>query len=144
MTAMTAVSTDLSSLVKALAQLHEAVHLWHEEPPGSVLKLHLCSAIIHSSEVTYALSVRLLRSALIARSESADLVIDLSFNDLLRRAADEGLVSAPDMWRQWNELRDFISHTHDESTATLVAAGVERFAGAAVELLAVLEKNLGP
>jgi Nucleotidyltransferase substrate binding protein like len=140
---MNAKPIDLSSLVKALAQLHEAVHLWHEEPPGSVLKRHLCSAIIHLSELTYALSVRLLRSALIARSESVDPVIDLSFNDLLRKAADAGLVSTPDIWRQWNELRHLISHTHDESTATQVAAGVEHFATAAVELLAVLEKNLG-
>jgi nucleotidyltransferase substrate binding protein (TIGR01987 family) len=141
---MTAIPIDLSSLVKALAQLHEAVHLWHEELPGSVLKRHLCSSIIHSSELTYALSVRLLRSALIARSESAELVIDLSFNDLLSKAGDAGLVTAPDIWRQWNELRNLISHTHDESKATEVAAGVERFAAAAVQLLAVLEKDPGP
>jgi nucleotidyltransferase substrate binding protein (TIGR01987 family) len=134
---------ELSELVKALAQLHEAVHLWHEEPQGSVLKRHLCSAIIHSSELTYGLSVRMLRIVLIARSESAADVIDLSFNDLLRKAADAGLVTAPGMWRQWNELRHVIGHTHDESKATEVAAGVERFATAAVELLAVLEKNLG-
>ena len=138
---MIAKPADLSSLVKALAQLHEALQLWHEEPPGSVFKPHLCSAIIHSSEVTYALSVRLLRSVLAEHSKAA--VIDLSFNDLLRKAADAGLVAAPEMWREWNELRDSINHTHDESKATEVAAGVERFAGAAVELVGVLEKNLG-
>ena len=108
-----------------------------------MLKRHLCFAIIHSSELTYALSVRLLKSVLIERSAAADLVTDLSFNDLLCKAADAGLVTAPDMWRQWNELRNFISLTHDESTATEVAAGVERFATAAVELLAVLEKSPG-
>ena len=134
---------ELSVLVKALVQLQEALRLWRAEPHGSVLKPHLCSAVIHSSELTYGLSVRMLRIMLIARSESADQVINLSFNDLLGKAADAGLVTAPEMWRQWNELRNFISHTYDESKATEVAAGVERFAAAAVELLAILEKNLG-
>jgi nucleotidyltransferase substrate binding protein (TIGR01987 family) len=138
---MSAKPADMSSLVKALAQLHEAVQLWHAEAHGSVLKRHLCSAIIHSSEVTYGLSVRLLRSSLVEHSKGA--VLDLSFDDLLRKAADAGLVAAPDMWREWNELRDSINHTHDESKATEVAAGVERFAGAAVELVEVLEKNQG-
>jgi nucleotidyltransferase substrate binding protein (TIGR01987 family) len=136
---MSAKPADLSSLVKALAQLHEAVQLWHAEAHGPVLKRHLCSAIIHSSEVTYGLSVRLLRSSLVEHSK--DAVIDLYFDDLLRKAADAGLVAAPDMWREWSELRASISHTHDESKATELAAGVERFAGAAVELVEVLEKN---
>jgi Nucleotidyltransferase substrate binding protein like len=70
-------------------------------------------------------------------------VIDLSFDDLLRKAADAGLVAAPDLWREWNELRDSIGHTHDESKASEVAAGVERFASAAVQLVRVLEKS-GP
>jgi nucleotidyltransferase substrate binding protein (TIGR01987 family) len=137
---MIAKPSDLSSLVKALAQLHEAVLLWHAEVQTSVLKRHLCSAIIHSSEVTYGLSVRLIKSTLLERSRGA--IVDLSFDDLLRKAADAGLVAAPDMWREWHELRDSISHTHDESKATEVAAGVERFANAAVELAGVLEREM--
>jgi len=140
---MTAKPIDLSSLVKALAQLQEALRFWHDQPQASALKPHLRSAVIQSFEFTYELSVRMLRRVLIERSEAADLVVDLSFNDLLRKAADAGLVAAPDMWRQWREMRNSTSHTYDETKAAEVAAGVDRFASSAAELLAELEKSLG-
>ena len=97
---MTAKPIDLSSLVKALAQLQDALRFWHEQPQGSALKLHLRSAVIQSFEFTYELSLRMLRRVLIERSEVADLVVDLSFNDLLRKGADAGFVAAPEVWRQ--------------------------------------------
>ncbi len=140
---MTAKPIDLSSLVKALAQLQEALRFWHELPQSSALKPHLRSAVIQSFEFTYELSVRMLRRVLIERSEAADLVVDLSFNDLLRKAADAGLVAVPDMWRQWREMRNSTSHTYDEAKAAEVAAGVDSFAAGATELLVKLEKSLG-
>ena len=114
---MTAKPIDLSSLVKALAQLQEALRFWHELPQGAALKPHLRSAVIQSFEFTYELSVRMLRRVLIERSEAADLVIDLSFNDLLRKAADAGLLAEPGLWRQWREMRNATSHTYDEAKA---------------------------
>ena len=96
---MTAKPIDLSPLVKALAQLQEALRFWHELPQGAALKPHLRSAVMQSFEFTYELSVRMLRRVLIERSEAAVLVIDLSFNDLLRKAADAGLVAEPELWR---------------------------------------------
>jgi nucleotidyltransferase substrate binding protein (TIGR01987 family) len=140
---MTAKPIDLSSLAKALAQLQEALRFWHELPQDSALKPHLRSAVIQSFEFTYELSIRMLRRVLIERSASADLVADLSFNDLLRKAADAGLVAAPDMWRQWREMRNATSHTYDEARAAEVAAGVDGFASGAAALLAELEKNHG-
>ena len=59
---MTAKPIDLSSLVKALAQLQEALRFWHELPQGAALKPHLRSAVIQSFEFTYELSVRMLRN----------------------------------------------------------------------------------
>lgn len=140
---MTAKPIDLSSLVKALAQLQDALRFWHEQPQGSALKLHLRSAVIQSFEFTYELSLRMLRRVLIERSEVADLVVDLSFNDLLRKGADAGFVAAPEVWRQWREMRNSTSHTYDEAKAAEVAAEIDRFAASAVELLAELEKSLG-
>lgn len=140
---MNAKPIDLSPLVKALSQLQEALSFWHAQPQDSALKPHLRAAVIQSFEFTYELSVRMIRRVLIERSEAADLVADLSFNDLLRKAADAGLLNAPDMWRQWREMRNSTSHTYDEAKAAEVAAGVERFATGAVELLARLEEKLG-
>ena len=139
---MIAKPIDLSSLVNALAQLQEALRFWQELPQGAALKPHLRSAVIQSFEFTYELSVRMLRRVLIERSEAAALVKDLSFNDLLRKAADAGLLLDAQSWRQWREMRNATSHTYDEAKAAEVAAGVESFAAGAAHLLTSLQKSL--
>jgi nucleotidyltransferase substrate binding protein (TIGR01987 family) len=94
--------------------LREALSFWDDQPDGAPLKPHLRSAVIRSFEFTYELSVRLMRRVLIERVESADLVASLSFNDLLRRAADAGLVPDAARWREWREMRNATSHAYDE------------------------------
>ena len=61
---MSPAAIDLSPLRKALGWLTEALTLWHAQPAGSVLKPHLRSAVIHSFEFSYELSVRSLRRVL--------------------------------------------------------------------------------
>lgn len=98
--------------------------------------------MIQSFEFSYELAVRLLRRVLIERAEAADLVADLAFNDLLRRAADAGLVPDPLAWRDWREMRNATSHAYDEARAQEVAEGAIRFAVDATALLAAMEKSL--
>lgn len=133
---------DLSPLRKALGWLTEALALWHAQAPGSVLKPHLRSAVIQSFEFTYELSLRSLRRVLIERAGSADRITDLSFQDLLRLAADAGLLSEPNAWRIWRELRNATSHAYDEARAQQVAEDAERFCVDARALLAALEAAL--
>ena len=136
---MTRPAIDLAPLRNALAVLVEAQQFWQAEPQQSVLRRHLRSAVIQSFEFTYELSVRNLRRVLIERAASADSLIDLSFADLLRRAADAGLLSDPIAWRQWRELRNMTSHAYDEATAQEVAVRAGAFATQAAELLAAME-----
>lgn len=130
---------DLGPLRKAQGWLTEALALWHEQPVGSRLKPHLRSAVIQSFEFSYELSLRGLRRVLIERAGSQDLVTELSFIDLLRQAADAGLLSDIDRWRGWRELRNATSHAYDEAKAQQVAEGAERFLVDARQLLAALE-----
>jgi len=132
---------DFSALRKALSWLTEALSLWQSLAEDSVLKPHLRSAVIQSFEYTYELSLRSLRRVLIERAESADIVTDLSFNDLLRRAADAGLLVDPMAWRAWRELRNTTSHAYDESKAQLVADGAYRFSQDAQTLLTAMEAS---
>lgn len=134
---------DLSPLRKALGLLTEALQFWQDQPEGSALKPHLRSAVIQSFEFTYELSVRLLRRVLIERAESADLVADMSFNDLLRKGADAGFVADPIAWRGWREMRNVTSHAYDEAKAQEVAVGAASFASDAALLLGKLERSLG-
>lgn len=130
---------DFAPLRKALGSLAEVLMLWHAQAPGSVLKPHLRSAVIQSFEFSYELSLRRLRRVLIERAGSADRITDLSFNELLRHAADAGLLADPGAWRIWRELRNATSHAYDEARAEQVARDAERFCVDAQTLLAALE-----
>ena len=130
---------DLSALRRALGWLTEAIALWHAQPEGSVLKPHLRSAVIQSFEFTYELSLRSLRRLMIERASAADRITDLSFNALLRMAADAGLVADPLAWRTWRELRNATSHAYEEAKAQQVAMACGDFAVSAQTLLAAME-----
>lgn len=133
---------DISPLRKALAMLNEALGFWKAQPDGAPLKPHLRSAVIQSFEFTYELSVRLLRRVMIERAESADRIADISFNDLLRAAADAGLMPDAARWREWREMRNATSHAYDEVKAQAVARRAAAFAADAVVLLRALEASL--
>lgn len=126
---------DLTPLRKALAQLQSALQYWRNEPVDSGLKPYLRSAVIPSFEFTYELSARALRRVLMERAVAADLVADLSFNDLLRQGADAGLLDEPLTWRRWREMRNATSHTYDETKAEKVAHDSLAFAEDARQLL---------
>jgi nucleotidyltransferase substrate binding protein (TIGR01987 family) len=130
---------DLTSLRKALAQLSEALAFWQGCAAGDALKPHLRSAVIQSFEFTYELAVRSTRRVLIERAESADLVSDLSFSDLLRRALDAGLPMPLDTWRHWRDMRNATSHAYDEDRANEVALAAADFAADVGLLLKALE-----
>lgn len=139
---MSASTIDLSPLRKALALLTEALVFWEALPEGAPLKPHLRSAVIQSFEFTYELSVRLMRRVLIEHAEAADRVADLSFNDLLRGAADAGLMPDAARWREWREMRNATSHAYDEVKAQAVAGRAAEFASDAAALLDALGASL--
>ncbi len=140
---MDAPAIDLTPLRNALAMLDEALSFWRGEPDGTRLKPHLRSAVIQSFEFSYELSLRLLRRVLMERSGSPPQVVDLSFADLLRGAADAGLLAEPARWRDWRELRNATSHAYHEAKAQAVAERAAGFAADARLLLAAMEASLG-
>ena len=140
---MVATSIDTGPLRRALAMLREALDFWHQQADGTPLKPHLRSAVIQSFEFSYELSVRLLRRVLIERATAAPDVTDLSFNEILRSAADAGLLAEPLRWREWRELRNATSHAYDEDTAQAVAGQAPAFLVDGEALLLQLENCLG-
>jgi nucleotidyltransferase substrate binding protein (TIGR01987 family) len=96
--------------------------------------------VVQTFEFTYELAMRLLRRVLMERALAADLVADLSFNDLLRRGADAGLLPEPLGWRRWRDLRNRTSHSYDEHQAQAIASETPSFLADAAELLGRLQK----
>jgi nucleotidyltransferase substrate binding protein (TIGR01987 family) len=135
-------AVDLAPLRKALAMLSEALAFWNAQPADTPLKPHLRSSVIQSFEFSYELSVRLLRRVLVERALSANQVADLSFNDLLRAAADAGLLTDIKRWREWREMRNATSHAYDDARAEAVAGRAEEFASDAAALVKAMEAAL--
>lgn len=61
----------------------------------------------------------------------------MSFNDLLRSAADAGLLDDALRWRDRRKLRNSTGHADDEALARAVAAQIPSFAADAAALLRV-------
>jgi nucleotidyltransferase substrate binding protein (TIGR01987 family) len=135
---------DLTPLRRALDALAGALHYWQAEPDGSGRKPHLRAGVIQSFEFSDELSMRLLRRVLIERALAAPLVADLSFNDLLRTAADAGLIDDPLAWRRWRDWRNRTSHGDDEAQAQAIAEAARDFLADAQTLLQRLGDALAP
>jgi nucleotidyltransferase substrate binding protein (TIGR01987 family) len=140
---MCAAPVDLNPLRNALGQLDEALHFWHAQAANAPLARHLRAAVIQAFEFSYELSVRMLRRVLMEQASAAEQVAALSFNDLMRSAADAGLLPDPLAWRRWREMRNATSHAYDEARAQAVAQAVGDFLPEARRLLHEMERRLG-
>ena len=111
---------DLSLLENAVAQLEEALDVYHSEIVllDPRLKRLLRSAVIQAFEFTYALSygmtVRYLRLA----SANPVEIDQMSFNDVIREAYRQGLVwTELPTWREHRRKRGTTSHAYNEELA---------------------------
>ncbi len=134
----------LEPLQRALSMLGEALDYWGGMDDDAPLKPHLRSAVVQSFEFSYELSVRTLRRVLAERAVTDDEVLDLSFNDLLRRAAAAGIVPDAQGWRRWRELRNLTSHAYDAELAQRVASATREFLVEARALAAALADVTDP
>ena len=133
---------DLSPLDNAVAQLDEALDVYHSdlvllEPR---LKRLLRSAVIQAFEFTYALSygmtVRYLRLA----SANPAEIDQMSFNDTIREAYRQGLVrSELPAWQEHRSKRGTTSHAYDENLAQEVLEHAPFFLEEARFLLSQLQ-----
>ena len=78
------------------------------------------------------------------RAVTDDEVLDLSFNDLLRRAAAAGVLPDAQGWRRWRELRNLTSHAYDAELAQRVASASREFLAEARALATALADFTDP
>ena len=124
---------DFSALHNALTTLDEALK---RTPSQDTLIRDGC---IQRFEYSYELSIRMLRRTLEHISDHAEEIQQASFRDLIRIAAEKGLISNPTRWFEFRNKRNITSHTYNEDKATEVFAVIPEFAQAAHELLQHME-----
>ena len=133
---------DLTSLQKAVAQVDEALGYCASDLAVGDPKLarHLRAAAIQAFEFTYELSVKMLRRYLEATEPNPAVVDEMTFNELVRRGYERGLLHAElDAWKVFRRDRGTTSHSYDEAKASEVYAGIPAFLAEARVLLAEIE-----
>jgi nucleotidyltransferase substrate binding protein (TIGR01987 family) len=135
---------DLSSLQKAIAQLDEAIAFSRSDLAGANprLAVHLRAAAIQAFEFTYELSIKTLKRFLEATEANPSAVEEMSFNELIRRGYELGLLQAEmAAWRAFRRDRGTTSQTYDEAKALIVFEAIPAFATEAKFLFAQIRER---
>ncbi|BAP56332.1 nucleotidyltransferase substrate binding protein [Thioploca ingrica] len=112
---------DLTNLEKALRQFKKTLLFCEAEPDGDK-QVMLQTAAIQCFEYTYELAIKMLRRSLEERLPSHDALSSISFNDLIRLGAEQGLIDNPSAWFGFRHKRNITAHTYDESKAEEIYA----------------------
>lgn len=130
---------DFSSLADAIRALGDALEVlddkaWLEEQPPKVRNT-LVSGAVQSVEFVYELAVKSIRRSLETHFESQGDVDGMTYRELIRTAAERGLLDDVPSWFGYREMRNITSHTNDEGKAREVLAAAPGFLAHARVLL---------
>lgn len=134
---------DLSSLRNAIDSFTQSLEIVGNEAWFSAqtiaVRNTLTAGVIQNFEFLYEKSIKMLRREL-ERSAASPSEVDFSnFRDLLRTAAERGLIDDVEAWFGYRTMRNITAHTYDYGKAFQVYQGTLMFVGDAQRLLARLE-----
>jgi nucleotidyltransferase substrate binding protein (TIGR01987 family) len=127
-----------TALHSALAELDRNLRLLTNTSAASdpALRRTFGMASIQAFEICYELSIKLIRRSLEAKASTPEVVDALDFRELMRAAAEAGLVDDPMEWMKFRVKRNITSHTYDEAKALDVLEIIPHFNERAQSLLA--------
>ena len=134
---------DLSSLRDAIDSLVQGLAVvsdkdWFGAQSGAVQNT-LIAGVIQNFEFVYEQSIKMLRRE-IERNAASPTEVDYgNFRDLLRTAAEKGLIADVEAWFNYRKMRNISAHTYDHDKAQQVYQGILVFIGDAKDLLARLD-----
>jgi len=91
---------------------------------------------IQAFEFTYELAWKTMKRILAQRGVEV-----ASPRDCIRQAAKNGLISNPEVWFKFIELRNVTTHTYNEETVLAIVDHFDEFSQALKELITNLEKS---
>lgn len=128
----------LDPLKKAFLSLTKAMDRAKQNPED----LEVRDACIQRFEYTYELSIKFIKRYIETENPSSENVDQMNFRDLLRLAAEIGLIEKVDLWFQFREARNNTTHAYDEAKAIIVFNAIPNFIQQAAFLLEKLEKRI--
>jgi nucleotidyltransferase substrate binding protein (TIGR01987 family) len=126
---------DFTSLEKALASLSRAIQRSQATPQDDELR----DAVIQRFEYSYELCWKMLKRQLELESPTPALIDGMSFRDLLREAAQVGMLQDVERWMDYREMRNITSHAYDDVKARNVYDAAIEFYDDARALLEALK-----
>ena len=134
---------DLGSLRSAITSLEESIAVvgdtaWFAAQTRAVQNT-LLAGVIQNFEFVYELSVKTIKRQIEAEAATPGEVDDYGFRDLLRVAAEKGLIADVEPWFVYRQMRGISSHICDQVKARQMHGDTLAFVGDARALLAVLQ-----
>lgn len=118
---------DQSPFEKALKTLQEVLAM----EKNDIIR----DSAIQRFEYTYGLAISSIKRQIQNMSADRIEVDAIHFQDLLRTAAENGLIDDPTAWFKFREMRNITSHTYNEEKAEKVYSILNDFAKSAEYLL---------
>ena len=134
---------DLEPLRRALASLEDGLEVvsdaqWFNQQSDKVQNT-LIAGVIQNFEFVYEIGFKMLRRQIEAEAASPTEVDESNFRDVLRVAAEKGLIADVEAWFRYRKMRNITAHTYDHEKAQRVYEGTLVFIDDARALLANLE-----
>lgn len=102
--------------------------------------LEVRDACIQRFEYTYELCIKFIKRYIETENPSPENVDQMNFRDLLRLAAEIGLVEKVELWFQFREAKNNTTYAYDEAKAIIVFNAIPSFIQQAGFLLEKLKK----
>lgn len=107
---------ELTSLEKALSSLEQAIARSQRQPTDEEVR----DSVIQRFEYSYELSWKMLKRQLEMDSPTPVSIDAMSFKEMIREAAERGLINNPESWFEYRRQRNLTSHTYNETKARQV------------------------
>ena len=138
---------DLSAFRNAVISLNDSLEVvsdpnWFSQQSEKVRNT-LLSGVVKNFEFVYEIGVKMIKRQIEFESASPDEVDESNFRDVLRVAAEKGLIADVEAWFAYRKMRNITAHTYDHEKAQQVYRDTLGFVGDAHSLLIALEKRNG-
>ncbi len=140
---MTNEHLDLSALRGAVSSLEDGLEVvsnddWFNLQSDKVQNT-LIAGVIQNFEFVYEISFKMIKRQIEEESASPNEVDESNFRDVLRVAAEKGLVADVEPWFKYRKMRNITAHTYDHEKAQQVYQDTLIFINDARALLQALE-----
>ena len=134
---------DLSALRGAVSSLEDGLEVvsdgtWFDQQSGKVQNT-LIAGVIQNFEFVYDISFKMIKRQVEEESASPNEVDESNFREVLRVAAEKGLVADVEAWFKYRKMRNITAHTYDHQKAQQVYQDTLIFINDARALLKALE-----